>query len=252
MTAPRRVAWVTGAGKGIGRAVAARLARDGWHVAVSARTTADLHSLCTAAAAGRIHAFTLDITDAAAVNQTVGDIEETLGPINLAVLNAGTHQPDSARDFSARSVRHLVEVNLLGTVNCLEPILSRFIVRKGGHIAVVASLAGYRGLPKAAGYGASKAALINLCEALKPELDLSGVKLTLINPGFVKTPLTDHNTFDMPFLMPVEKAADILVKGLTRNTFELAMPWPFAWMMKALRRLPDPLYFALTRRMIDR
>jgi len=248
----RSVAWVTGAGKGIGRAVATRLARDGWRVAASARTVSELESLAKEHPGGTIHVFPLDVTDQVAAANAVIEIEDAMGPIDLALLNAGTHEPDSAFEFSASSVRQIMETNFMGTVNCMAPVLSRFVERSGGHIAVVASLAGYRGLPKAAGYCASKAALINLCEALKPELDAVGVRLTLVNPGFVKTPLTDRNTFDMPFLMPVEKAADAIVNGLKRSAFEISMPWPFTLIMKTMRWLPNRLYFAAMRRMISR
>jgi short-subunit dehydrogenase len=114
----------------------------------------------------------------------------------------------------------------------------------------VASLAGYRGLPGAAAYGATKAALINMCEALKPDLERSGVKLSLINPGFVETPLTAQNDFPMPFLIPVEEAVAHIVRGLERSLFETAFPGRFAFLMKVLRILPDRLFFALTRRML--
>ena len=140
----------------------------------------------------------------------------------------------------------------MGTVNGLAQIIPRLIERKRGHIAVVASLAGYRGLPTAAAYGATKAGLINMCEALKPELERHGVRLTLINPGFVETPLTDRNEFPMPYLMPVEKAADRIMRGLRSDDFEVTFPWRFATVMKLLRLLPDRLFFLLTRRMIGK
>ena len=129
--------------------------------------------------------------------------------------------------------------------------MHRFIEREAGHIAVVASLAGYRGLPTSAAYGATKAALINMCEALKPELAVHDVRMTLINPGFVETPLTDQNDFPMPFLIPVEAAVDYIMQGLNGNAFEIAFPWRFAWLMKLLRILPDRVFFAVTRRMLS-
>ena len=129
-------------------------------------------------------------------------------------------------------------------------LLPRLIARRAGHVAVVASVAGYRGLPSAAGYGASKAALINLCEALKPELDGCGVRLSLINPGFVRTPLTDRNPFPMPFLMDADDAAERLVRGLESGRFETTFPRRFTWGLKLLRCLPYALYFPLTRRLV--
>lgn len=246
------VAWCTGAGKGIGRAAACNLARRGWRVAASARTTADLDRLVAEAGGdtGPIRAFPLDVTDAAAVEAGVDAIEKACGPIRLALLNAGTHQPTPARDFDAGAVRMLMETNYFGVVNALAVLLPRLIARRSGHVAVVASVAGYRGLPSAAGYGASKAALINLCEALKPELDGCGVRLSLINPGFVRTPLTDRNPFPMPFLMEADDAADRLVSGLESGRFETTFPRRFTWGLKLLRCLPYALYFPLTRRLV--
>lgn len=247
---PGRVAWVTGAGTGIGRELARRLSCEGWTVAVSARTEGDLVSLAAQCAPGRIVPMPLDVTDLAATAHTVKAIEEQCGPIDLAVLNAGTHTPMGAGDFSVETVRNLMETNLMGSVNGLSHLLPRFIGRGAGHIAVVASVAGYRGLPSAAAYGASKAALINMCEALRPELDGHGVRLTLINPGFVDTPLTSRNDFPMPFLISADKAVEYIVRGLNGNAFEITFPRRFAALMKILRILPDRLFFALTRRMV--
>jgi len=245
-----KIVWITGAGKGIGRALAKRLAEEGWIVAVSARTEADLLSLAAECRPGRIHGFPLDVTDLARSETIVCEIESRLGTLDMAILNAGTHIPVTAADFSAEPFRKLVDTNLMGPVNGLAQLIPRFIERKGGHIAVVASVAGYRGLPTAAAYGASKAAVINMCEALKPELERHGVRLSLINPGFVETPLTAKNDFPMPFLISVEKAVDAIVRGLKKPSFETAFPKRFAFLMKLLRILPDRLFFFVTRRMI--
>jgi short-subunit dehydrogenase len=245
-----KVAWITGAGKGIGRALALRLAAEGWTVAASARTTGDLARLAAECPQGRVHPFPLDVTAIKPRDGAVDDIERKLAPIDLAVLNAGTHTPMTAEEFSVATVRSLMEVNFFGTANCLEQLIPRFIERRRGHIAVVASLAGYRGLPTAAAYGASKAALINMCESLRPELERHGVRLTLINPGFVRTPLTDRNRFHMPFLIDADDAALHICRGLDRSGFEVSFPWRFAAAMKLLRLLPDRLFFMLSRRMI--
>lgn len=244
-------AWLTGAGKGIGRAVAMRLAEDGVNLAVSARTAEDLETLAAESAGlrGTIRPYPLDVTEKDAVASTFGAIEREMGPLDLAILNAGTHKPLSAGDFVADPFRTLMEVNFMGVVHALAAVLPAFIRRQSGHVAVVASIAGYRGLPTASAYGASKAALINMCEALKPELDLHGVRLTLINPGFVKTPLTDRNEFKMPFLMDVDDAADRIVAGLRSARFEVTFPKRFTWGVKVARCLPYALYFALTKRM---
>jgi len=245
-----RTVWITGAGKGIGRALALRMASEGWTVAASARTAVDLEALIVESGCDRIHAFPLDITDSKANHLVLGQIEEKLGSLDLAVLNAGTHKAMSAVDFDVEIVRGLVETNLMGTVNGLGALLPFFRSRRQGHIAVVSSVAGYRGLPTSAAYGATKAALINMCEALKPELDREGVALSLINPGFVETPLTDENEFPMPFLITSEAAADAIYKGLMAEKFEIVFPWKFAVVMKLLRLLPNRLLFALTSRMV--
>jgi len=250
--ASNRVAWVTGAGKGIGRALVKRLAQDGWTVAASARTPEDLASLEAECPPGTVHGIPLDVTDTSATAAVVGSIEAQLGNLEMVILNAGTHMPVSAGDFATDTFRTLMETNLMGTVNGLAEVLPRFMARRGGHVAVVASLAGYRGLPTAAASGASKAGLINMCEALRPELAHAGIKLQLINPGFVDTPLTGKNDFPMPFLISAEAAAERIVAGLKSRTFEIAFPWRFSMLMKTLRLLPDALFFAVTRRMIER
>ncbi|NJO38298.1 MAG: SDR family NAD(P)-dependent oxidoreductase [Rhizobiales bacterium] len=251
MSAAQDVVWITGASSGIGRALARNLARRGRTIAASARDAAELRALAEEARddAGSIHPFALDITDAGQCAATVGTITATLGPIALAVLNAGTHHPVAAETFEAADFARLIEVNLIGTGNCLAPLLQRMIPARAGHIAIVASVAGYRGLPTSAYYGASKAALINLAEALKFDLDRHGIRLQLINPGFVRTPLTDKNAFPMPFLMEVEVAAERMADGFERHAFEITFPRRFAWSLKLLRILPYRLYFPIVSRM---
>lgn len=249
-----RTAWVTGAGKGIGRGLALRLAKQGWAVAVSARTEADLLSLAGEASGlpGEIHPFALDIVDPVATAAAFTQICDAVGSLDLAVLNAGTHRPIHAQEFDAAVFRSLIDVNLMGTVNCLAAILPNFMTRRTGRIAVVASVAGYRGLPTAAAYGATKAALINMCEALKPELDQFGVGLTVINPGFVDTPLTRKNDFPMPFMIPVDVAVNVIMRGLESESFEIVFPWRMAVAMKLFRILPYAVAFRITRRMVRR
>lgn len=242
------VAWVTGAGSGIGKEVAIRLARDGWRVAVSARSAADLEGL--AATIPGIFAFPLDVTDGEAVATVCSRIEAELGPIDLAVLSAGTYKPVSAKGFTAAAYRTNVEVNLMGTVNCLEALMPPMMSRRAGHIAVVSSLTGYVGLPSAAAYGATKAALINMCEALEPELEAAGVKMSVINPGFVDTPLTKKNDFAMPFLISVEDAGERVMRGLRAGTFEIAFPLRMSLAIRLLAALPHWLRLAITRRMV--
>ncbi|MBI3505372.1 MAG: SDR family NAD(P)-dependent oxidoreductase [Proteobacteria bacterium] len=243
------IVWITGASSGIGRALALRLARDGRRVVASARNGAALEALA-AEAGPDLSTLQLDTTDEHACEAAVAWIEGEIGPLGLAVLNAGTHVPTPAARFAVAPFRRLVETNLMGTVNALAPVLAGMRARRKGHIAVVASVAGYGGLPTAAAYGATKAALINMCEALKPECDALGVKLQLVDPGFVRTPLTDRNPFPMPFLMELDDAIEAMVAGLGSDRFEIVFPRRFALLLKFLNTLPYPLYFRVVRRMV--
>jgi len=244
--------WIIGAGRGIGRALALEMARDGGTVIASARNLADLESLALEAEAlkGRVVAQPLDVTDRAATARALDEIEARDGLPDGVVLNAGSHQPMPAAQFDASVFDRLFAVNVVGVVNGLAAIIPRFVARGRGRIAVVGSVAGYVGLPTAAAYGASKAAVINMCESLRPELEPFGIRVQVINPGFVRTPLTDKNDFPMPFLMEPDDAARRIAKGLRSNAFEIAMPRRFTWIMKGLAMLPYPVLFALTRRAI--
>jgi NAD(P)-dependent dehydrogenase (short-subunit alcohol dehydrogenase family) len=243
----RRVVWITGASSGIGRALAVRLAADGARVAASARSVERLSTLVDEVGGGRISAFPLDVTDEAATHAVCANIEDRLGPLDLAILNAGTHRPMTAENFSAATARDLMSVNYLGVVNCIATLLPRLLARGRGHIAVVASPTGYRGLPTASAYGPTKAALINLCESLRPQLSARGICLQVINPGFVRTPLTDRNQFPMPFLMDVETAVDLIQAGLRTQAFEIAFPRRLIWSLKLARLLPARAYFAAVK-----
>jgi short-subunit dehydrogenase len=247
-------AWVTGASTGIGRAVTLALAGEGWRVAATARTAETLDALAVEAAgrSGKVRAYPADVTDAAAVAAQVRRIEAEWGAIDLAILNAGTHEPMPAERFSAKTVRRLLEINVMGAAHGIEAVLPLMIARGAGRIMIVASVAGYRGLPTAAAYGASKAALINMAEAMRPELAERGIVLQLVNPGFVKTPLTDRNDFPMPFLISAETAASEILRGLESERFEIAFPGRFVTLLKLARLLPYGLYFRLTRRMLRR
>lgn len=246
----KRIAWVTGAGSGIGRGLAKRLAVDGWTVAVSARSGEDL--LALAGEQAGIVPFVLDVTDLDAVKAVWAQIVAGLGMPELVVLNAGTYVPVSAKDFTAEKYGANVEVNLMGTVKCLEVVMAAMRAQRSGHIAVVSSLTGYVGLPTASAYGATKAALINMCQALEPELEAEGVKLSVINPGFVDTPLTRKNEFPMPFLISTDEAVERIVKGLKSGKFEIAFPTRMSVAIRLLAALPNWARLAVTRRMLPR
>ncbi|MFN4282243.1 MAG: SDR family NAD(P)-dependent oxidoreductase [Alphaproteobacteria bacterium] len=244
--------WITGASSGIGRALALGLARQGRLVVGSARDGAALSALASAARGlpGRILPLALDVTDPGAMPAALAKIEAEHGPLAQAVLNAGTHIPMGAADFKSATLRKLIAVNLMGAAHGLEAILPGMLARRAGRIAVVSSVAGYRGLPSAAAYSASKAAVIAMCEALRPECARNGVTLQLINPGFVETPLTAKNDFPMPMMISAEKAADYILRGLASDRFEIAFPRRFALIMKLLRIMPYPLFFAATKKLL--
>ncbi|WP_193181407.1 SDR family NAD(P)-dependent oxidoreductase [Nisaea sediminum] len=239
--------WITGASSGIGLALAERMMRDGWTVAGSARSAEALAELENQYP-GRFFGYPLDVTDEAAAAETVARIREERGALEMAVLAAGTHMPVEIEGFDTRPFRTLVEVNLMGVVNCLAAVVPGFISARKGHIAIVSSVAGYGGLPTAAAYGATKAALNNMAAALKFDLDRYGVKTQLVCPGFVRTPLTDKNPFPMPFLMEPEDAAEAFYKGLQSDRFEITFPRRFAIILKLLNALPYGLYFRLVKR----
>ena len=242
------IAWITGASAGIGRAVALRLLQDGWTVAVTARRAGELAALA-ALHPGRIIPVAGDVTDAAQMAAAVAQAEAVAGkPIALAILNAGTYVPMSAQDFDSAAFKLQVDVNLIGTGNALAAVMPGLIARGRGQLAIVASVAGYRGLPTAIAYAATKAALIAMAESLKFDLDRAGVLMHVLNPGFVRTPLTDKNTFPMPFLIEADDAANRIVRGLHHTAFEIAFPRRFAAILKLLRILPYWLFFRLVAR----
>ncbi len=250
MTQTLKIAWVTGASQGIGRAVTLLLAKQGMHVIASARSADKLEQLRQESKhlLGDIEPLRLDVTDSSAVQEAVKYILYRYEHIDLVVLNAGTFIPMKASEFRAEVVQQQLTLNVMGVSHCLEPLIQQMQRQGYGQIAINASLSGYRGLPKASAYGASKAALINMAECLHGELKDKGVDVRLINPGFVKTPLTDKNTFPMPFLVSSEQAAERIVKGLKGKGFEIRFPGIFGFLMGVLRALPYRAYFALTKR----
>ena len=240
-------AWVTGASAGIGRAVALKLADRGWRVHVTARSEDDLAALAEARP-GRIVPRPGDVTDAAAMRRIVGEIEAER-PLALALLNAGVYFPMKAQAFDAGKACRTFEVNLCGAANGLDPVLKAMIARGKGHVALTASVAGYRGLPDAAAYSASKAGLIAMAESLALDLMDLGVRLSVVNPGFVETEATSVNDFEMPFLMQPDDAAERIVRGLERPGFEIAFPRIFVRFLRLVGMLPNRLYFRAWRAM---
>jgi short-subunit dehydrogenase len=241
----RRV-WLVGASSGIGAALARALAARGARVAISARS-ADKLAQVAAECPGSL-AAPLDFTDAAATARVCKQLLFDWGGIDLVVFCAGTYRPLRAWELTAEAIRETLEVNLFGTMNGVAAVLPGMLGQKSGAIALVASVAGYAGLPRALVYGPSKAALINFAEILHMDLAPRRVSVFLINPGFVDTPLTAQNDFRMPALITPEAAAAAIIEGFARGRFEIHFPRRFTWLMKCLARLPRCIYFPLVRR----
>ena len=247
-TAKWNTVWVVGASSGIGYELARLLDGLVETVAVSARSKENLAEL--ARVGGSSVSYTLDISDAAAVADCVKQIEAAHGSIDLAVLNAATWSQMDAAEFDLDAVRRGIDVNYMGVVNALHAVLPPMLARGRGHIAITASMAGYRGLPQSIAYGPTKAALINLAETLKTELAPKGILVSLVNPGFVDTPMTRNNPFPMPQIISAPKAAENMLAGLQAGKFEIAFPFQFAMTMKFLRIIPNNLFFWIVRRFI--
>ncbi|MFZ9150108.1 MAG: SDR family NAD(P)-dependent oxidoreductase [Burkholderiales bacterium] len=242
----RRV-WIVGASSGIGEGLATALLARGARVALSARR-ADALEKMAAAHGEQALAIPLDVTDAAAVAPALLRVLSAWGGVDLVVLCSGTHQPVRAWDLDAGEARRLVDVNINGVFNCLAPVVQQLLQQRAGGVAVVSSVAGYGGLPTALVYGATKAALINIAETLYLDLAPRGINVYMINPGFVKTPLTDRNTFGMPALISVEDAAKAIIVGFECGDFEIHFPKRFTRWLKLLRLLPYRWYFALVHK----
>ena len=248
MPARWRTAWITGASSGIGRALAIALVQRGVKVAASARSADKLAEL--ARHHPGVAPLPLDVTIAQGVTEAPRSIASTLGPVDLAVFSAGIWETMSARNFSAPKAARTMAVNYQGIVNCIEAVLPTMLERGEGHIALVASVAGYRGLSPAAAYGPTKAAVINLAEALKPNLAVRGIKISIINPGYVDTPMTRGSTFPMPFKLSAEDAARRILQGLEKGKFEIAFPWQPVLLMKLARLMPNWLFFWYARSLL--
>lgn len=243
--APWKTAWITGASSGIGRELALQLARRGVRVAASARSTDKLEEL--ARSEPNIVAVPVDVTDRTAMAAAAARIATELGPIDLAILNAGIWHPMGARAYDAERAINSMAINYNGVVHALEAILPSMIARSTGRIAFVSSVAGYRGLPKAAAYAPTKAAIISLAESLHHDLSRLGIGVTIVNPAFVDTPMTRINKFPMPFIVSAEDAAGRIIAGMERGKFEIAFPWQLVLQLKLARVVPYWLFYWYVR-----
>ena len=243
-----RRCWIVGASTGIGAALAEALAGRGAKVAMSSRRREPLEAMALRFGRDRSLVLPLDIREGAAVSAAAASIAEAWGGLDLVVVMAGEYKPMRAWQLEGATVRLMVETNLTGPYHVLEAVTPRLMEQGSGTIALVSSVAGYRGLPKSLVYGPTKAALINLAETLWLDLEPKGIGVCVVNPGFVRTPLTSGNDFRMPALIEPEEAAREIVAGLERGEFEIHFPKRFTRVLKALRHLPYGLYFPAIRR----
>jgi short-subunit dehydrogenase len=249
--------WLTGASSGIGEALVAPLVGRGARIAITARRADLLTALAAKHDAGGASVLVVpaDVTDRAAVAAAAKQVESAWGGIDVAIFNAGGSGPQSAiRDpqFAAHDYTETMALNYFSVVYGIEAVLPGMLARGAGHIAAVASLGGYRPSSVALPYTASKAAVIHLIEGLRLNLDSRGITVTVVNPGFVRTPLTARHTFKMPFLVEVDDAAERIVRGLERRKNEIHFPAPLSWTVKLLRMLPDGLYARVIKRAAPR
>ena len=243
-----RRCWIIGASTGIGAALAGRLAAAGARVALSARRAAPLEEMAARHPRGSTLALPLDITDAPALAKAAAKLGKAWGGVDLVVLMAGEYKPMRAWDLDLAAARTMVDTNLMGAFNVLAAVVPRLVEKGSGTIALVSSVAGYRGLPKSLVYGPTKAAVINLAEALYLDLRPKGIGVCVVNPGFVRTPMTDQNDFKMPALIEPGEAAEEIVAGLARGEFEIHFPKRFTRFLKLLRVLPYSRYFPAVRK----
>lgn len=241
----RRV-WIVGASSGIGAALAEALSARGARLALSARRREALEAV--AARCGGALVVPMDVTISADHARAASAVQEVLGGIDMVIFNAGTYRPMRAWELDPVSIRNTVDTNLTGVMEGVAAVVPHMLARGEGAIVLVGSVAGYGGLPKAAAYGPTKAALINFAEVLHLDLAPRGIDVFLVNPGFVDTPLTQQNDFHMPALMTAADAAGSILEGFAAGSFEIHFPRRFTRVLKLMSMLPRRLYFALVRR----
>ncbi len=239
----QRSAWIIGASTGIGAALAKELADAGCQVTITARNEEVLKQVSQL----RMAVKPADINDQQALASIAQELAAA-GRLDLVVVAAGYWKRDEPLAFNAEEFRKHVETNLLGLSNVLESVIPPMKAANKGHVAVLSSVAGYRGMPGALGYGATKAAQINLVEALRATFSKTGITFQVVSPGFVETPMTSTNTFPMPFIISSEAAAKHIRRGLESSKPEIVFPWQMATAMKIARFVPQRLWVKLLGR----
>ena len=237
MTFQAKTYWLVGASEGLGRALAHQLAEEGAELVLSSRNAERLEALVAELPNAR--AVAMDVTDLTSVRMAA----EAAKPIDAVIYNAGAYEPMRTSEWDTEQAVNMSDVNYLGALRVLGEVLPEFIERDSGDITLIGSLAGYRGLPAAVGYGASTAALASLAETMRYDLKGTGITVRLVNPGFIRTRLTEKNNFKMPMLMSPESAANHVMRAMRSRRFRTDFPAPFSWVLRGLRYLPDVLAF---------
>lgn len=235
--------WLIGASEGIGAALAVQLSADGAQLVLSARNADRLQDVLKTLTGSGHRTLPMDVC----VAEDVARVWQTLAasPPDVVICNAGAYTPMDAQHLDLAAVETMLDVNLRGAFRVVAAVLPNYLQQGMGHLVLVGSVAGYRGLPSAIGYGASKAGVMHLAENLKADLKGTGIKVQLVSPGFVKTRLTDKNQFRMPCMISAENAAQHIARGMKSDAFEIHFPKRFTLILKALRLLPSWLYFRL-------
>jgi short-subunit dehydrogenase len=238
--------WIIGASTGIGKALADALLARGARVAVSARRAETLEEAFGAQA--NALRLPLDIGEPARVAEALASVQHSWGGLDLGIVMAGTYRAIRAWDLDEAAIRDMMQTNVYGAMNASALLAQHFLKQGSGHVSIVSSVAGYRGLPKALVYGPSKAAMINFAETLYLDLSEKGIGVSVGNPGFVRTPLTAQNDFKMPHLIEPEQAAAEMIKGYEAGDFEIHFPRAFTRQLKFMRLLPYKTYFRLIKK----
>ena len=243
----KKVIWITGASSGIGKALSLKFANEGWIVAASARRENLLEELKELNE--NIHPFPLDVTNSNQCKAVFENITKKFNDIEISVFCTGMHDPKSEKEFNLDKIKEIMEVNYFGTMNSINSVYKYYSEKKSGQISIVSSVAGYRGLPAAGAYCASKSALTSFAESLHFEMKRKNIRISLVSPGFIKTPMTDKNEFPMPMIKSPEFAAEQIYNGLIKsNSFEIHFPKLFTYIMKFLKILPNSIYFKLVEK----
>ena len=239
--------WLIGASEGIGRALALELAARGVRLAVTARNYERIASLVTELKGENHIALAADVTDGTSLAAAYQQMLAHFGSCDGVIFNAGVYTPMTVRQWNLAKAQTTMNINFNGALHMLDAVLPDFLVKQSGRLVLVSSVAAYRGLPKSLAYGASKAALTNLAESLRIELEDKGITVQLVSPGFVKTRLTAQNDFPMPFAITAEDAATRIANGIASDRYEIHFPKRFSVFMKLLRVLPNRIFFTLAR-----